>query len=445
MDMGDSVNTILRYNISQNDQSRLFMFSSNSKLHVSVYNNTFYIGEGLSTEIQDSHFASAGSDVKYSNNIFYNLGTGAYNQGRAVFTRNCFYGNGNKPGGSGNIIADPMLVSPGIGGTNIDFLDSARLPGYRLSKVSPCINGGAAIPGNGGRDFWGSPLYHEQPDIGAHESTFTAPDQGVQLQINDNDTKISYQGSWIYDTACAGGYSGDSHNTNSAGAAAAVSFKGTAVAWLGQKDINYGIAEVYLDGILKETVDCYDTRNIYQQVLFSAVDLVPGEHTLRIVCKGQKHAASQDTFIDVDSILYTQSTTPCLVDNAGFESGFPYPWSPYNSAVVINHNQHSGSYAAKLAKNSSYEQTITLEPNSSYVLQAWAKVSNAGSVMTLGVKNYGGSEVFSAVTDTNYKQITVTFTTGASSYNATIFGFRQNSGTGDGYLDDVTLKKVTDL
>ena len=445
LDMGDAVNTVVRYNISQNDLSRLFMFSSNSKLHVNAYNNTFYIGQGLSTEIQDSHFASAGSNVKYTNNIFYNLGTGAYNPGNAVFTNNCFYGTGNKPGGSGNIIADPMLISPGTGGTGIDFLSADRLPGYRLNASSPCINAGAAMPENGGLDFWGSALYHGQPDIGAHESAFATPEQGVQLQINDNDRKIAYLGSWTYDTACAGGYSGDSHYTKSAGAAAAISFKGTAVAWLGQKDVNYGLADVYLDGVLKETVDCYNDRNIYQQVLFSAVDLAPGEHTLRIVCKGQKSASSQDSYIDVDSIVYTRGTTPNLVDNAGFESGAAYPWGAYNSASVVNQNQHSGDYAAKLAKNSSYEQNIPVEPNSKYVLRAWVKVSNAGSVMTLGVKNYGGSEIFSTTTDTQYRQITVTFNTGESNHSATIFGFRQNSGTGDGYLDDVTLEKVAGL
>jgi hypothetical protein len=25
------------------------------------------------------------------------------------------------------------------------------------------------IKDNGGRDFWGNPLYHRRPDIGAHE------------------------------------------------------------------------------------------------------------------------------------------------------------------------------------------------------------------------------------------------------------------------------------
>lgn len=44
-----------------------------------------------------------------------------------------------------------------------------RLAGYRLQSTSPAIDAGRAIEDNGGADFWGNPLYHNAPDIGAHE------------------------------------------------------------------------------------------------------------------------------------------------------------------------------------------------------------------------------------------------------------------------------------
>lgn len=135
---------------------------------------------------------------------------------------------------------------------------------------------------------------------------------------------------------------------------------------------------------------------------------------------------------------------PNLIANGGFETGDNTGWSPFNTAEIDSSTSHSGSYCAKVAKNSSYEQFVTLLPNTKYVLTGWAKSEN-GSVMTLGVKNYGGQEVFSATVSTEYQKLTVTFTTGTEASVATIYGYRQNSGSGAGYLDDVELIAVQDL
>ena len=445
LDMGDAKNSVVRYNISQNDKSRLFMFSSDRNLHLQVYNNVFYIGEGLNTDIQDDDFASPSRDVVYTNNIFYNLGTGEYHTGNAQFINNCFYGNGTKPSGNGNFIADPKLQSPGNAATGIDFTSTQRLNEYWLTETSPCINAGRAVQNNGGRDFWGNSLYYQEPDIGAQESAYETPSQGNQIQINDNDATLAYTGNWTYDTQCSGGYSGDSHFTSDINAKASFVFKGTSVAWMGQKDRNYGIAEVYLDGISQGTVDCYSSENVYQQMLYQKEDLSPGEHVLTIVCTGQKNPSSEDCVIDIDSFFYARCTTDNLVNNSGFESGAGNFWNSYNSASVSNEAVHSGAFAAKVGKNSSYEQNVPVQPNTKYVLQGWIRSENDGSVMTLGVKNYGGNEAFSATDETTYQMVTVTFITGADIDTVTIYGYRQNSGRGSGYFDDVSLFKVADL
>jgi hypothetical protein len=85
---------------------------------------------------------------------------------------------------------------------------------------------------------------------------------------------------------------------------------------------------------------------------------------------------------------------PDLVTNGSFETGDSTGWNPFNTAEVVDTAPHSGNYCAKVGKNSSYEQTVALAPKTNYVLTGWAKTEN-GAVMTLGVKNYGGSEFFS--------------------------------------------------
>lgn len=84
-----------------------------------------------------------------------------------------------------------------------------------------------------------------------------------------------------------------------------------------------------------------------------------------------------------------------LLVNGGFETGDSTGWNWFNNAVVDSAAPHSGNYCAKVAKNSSYEQVVTVSPDTKYVLTGWAK-SEGSSVMTLGVKNYGGQETFSA-------------------------------------------------
>ena len=63
------LDSIVRYNISQNDQRCLFLTSNTH--NADVYNNTFYIGERLDTEVVED----VGGVGTLKNNIFYNLGT----------------------------------------------------------------------------------------------------------------------------------------------------------------------------------------------------------------------------------------------------------------------------------------------------------------------------------------------------------------------------------
>lgn len=78
-----------------------------------------------------------------------------------------------------------------------------------------------------------------------------------------------------------------------------------------------------------------------------------------------------------------------LIVNGGFETGDHTGWSAFNSAIIDATSPHTGTYCAKVDKNSSYEQTVSLAPNTKYVLTGWAKSENS-AVMALGVKNYGG-------------------------------------------------------
>ena len=99
-----------------------------------------------------------------------------------------------------------------------------------------------------------------------------------------------------------------------------------------------------------------------------------------------------------------------LVTNAGFESGTLSGWSCPAGSVTTT-APHSGTYALSATPSGSdiarCSQSIAVQPNTAYTLSAWVKGSN----VYLGVD--GGPSTWT--TSSGWSQLTVPFTTGASS------------------------------
>ncbi|MEG2769426.1 MAG: hypothetical protein RR902_01265, partial [Oscillospiraceae bacterium] len=161
----EALESVIRYNVSQNDRRTIFLTSNPN--NADIYNNTFYIGKGYSTGID-----SATGKAKLTNNIFYNEGSSKSPNWGDWFTydNNLFYGFNTTPNDPHKIIADPMFIDGGKGGSGVKG-DSAidTLTGYRLAAGSPAIDKGVVIANNGGKDYEGNPIVGT-PDIGAFES-----------------------------------------------------------------------------------------------------------------------------------------------------------------------------------------------------------------------------------------------------------------------------------
>jgi len=185
----ENENTIIRYNISQNDRTRLFHFYDLIR-GTRIYNNVFFVGEGIDVHLFEWTPGGAGwaTDTLIANNIFYIHGIGRNHYGlrkktpddgvwisqpgfggatKVTFENNVvFGGTADVPEEWKRLAMDPMLVAPGSGKEGFGSVD-----GYRLRDGSPCIGKGAPISDSGGRDFWGNPVKPDQkPSIGAHEA-----------------------------------------------------------------------------------------------------------------------------------------------------------------------------------------------------------------------------------------------------------------------------------
>ena len=155
----------VRYNILQNNSRYGFYLHSDSGGNNQIYNNVVYAS---STSAKVCYGYGDGLTATYGirNNIFYSNVTTASptTSGTITYDYNSYYGMPAVSADAHKITANPLLVSPGGGGTGI-----ANTGAYKLQSGSPCINHGVSISNNGGKDFWGSVLYNGTADIGADE------------------------------------------------------------------------------------------------------------------------------------------------------------------------------------------------------------------------------------------------------------------------------------
>jgi PKD repeat protein len=153
------------------------------------------------------------------------------------------------------------------------------------------------------------------------------------------------------------------------------------------------------------------------------------------------NSAGSDTETKVDYITVLPAGS-CLgeISNPGFEVGSTSGWTETGS-VSVTSDAHSGAYGVSLeTSGSTIEQVVTgLCANTTYTLSAYGKAKTNARVY-LGVKDYGGSELTAQFTDSrNWRQKSVTFTTGASSTSVTIFFIRTPSSKSAGVGDDFEL------
>lgn len=103
----------------------------------------------------------------------------------------------------------------------------------------------------------------------------------VYEKVGALSERITYSGNWQVDCNEVF-YEETAKSTEEVGAVAEFSFIGTAIRWYGKRSLDFGIADVYLDGELEDSVYSYGEAR-FGQLLFERKKLAYGEHTIRIV------------------------------------------------------------------------------------------------------------------------------------------------------------------
>jgi hypothetical protein len=124
------------------------------------------------------------------------------------------------------------------------------------------------------------------------------------VHFEQDDPSVAYSGTWFPNR---GGFNsgGSAELAMDAGSEAKFTFTGTSVKWIGYRDAWSGIAKVYIDGVLKTTLNTYSPNDQAQATEYYVGNLTNAQHTLTIVATGQHDEHSAGSWIWVDAFDIT--------------------------------------------------------------------------------------------------------------------------------------------
>ncbi|GIH00359.1 hypothetical protein Pma05_69310 [Plantactinospora mayteni] len=106
------------------------------------------------------------------------------------------------------------------------------------------------------------------------------PTTGTVQRFNDN--VATYSTGWAVSSGRGlGDYNDDVHYTTNNGASFTYTFNGTGIDYLSERNSDQGLVDIYLDGVLRATVDTGSSTRLTQQVVYTVRGLPQGSHTLR--------------------------------------------------------------------------------------------------------------------------------------------------------------------
>ncbi len=188
---------------------------------------------------------------------------------------------------------------------------------------------------------------------------------------NEDETAIEYTGGWQRSS-----YRGATHPQpihidghtmyGWPGLSAEFTFTGRGVEWFSYRSDTQGIAEVYIDGVLVETVDLYAPVPIpatRSNPVFAKFNLPEGEHTLKIVPINRVPGANVNgNWVHVDSFRVTgglviPDTTAPTITNVS--SGMP----DETSATITWLTNESATSRVEYGTTLGYGETTVLDAN----------------------------------------------------------------------------------
>ncbi len=142
-----------------------------------------------------------------------------------------------------------------------------------------------------------------------------SPVFGYTGHTTADNTSGTYSAGWASSSTMSGYLNSTVNYTTTDNAEVSYAFTGTGVQVIGATNNDHGFADVYIDNQFQKRIDTYSATHEKQRPLFTKLGLTSGAHTIKIVAKRQKRAASSDYYTDIDAFRTLDSPTVSDDDN----------------------------------------------------------------------------------------------------------------------------------
>lgn len=263
-------------------------------------------------------------------NKLYNVRTGSY----AVYAMVNFGTTGpnalevnlatGSPGGYIDVWVDGITGSPAKRIGHLEFAGTGKWTTY-LSKTCPIrgvtgtrdlylVFGGVNIGGTYVADInWFRFTQGAAPTNTPASAPTPTPPSGMGYiikEVNQNDPGITYSGTFTTTNNSFYNYGKDYTESSQDGGYFQYTFNGTAIRWYGDQNANYGIADVYVDGNLVDTVDSFWHQRLERRLLYEKAGLSSGSHTFKVVVRNNKNPRSAGIGLMLDYLEYEYLAAP---------------------------------------------------------------------------------------------------------------------------------------
>jgi hypothetical protein len=171
------------------------------------------------------------------------------------------------------------------------------------------------------------------PDVDAESQHWRLEpfDDGAWTVVNGDAAAVTFE--WGPNYYVPGFVNTDCHSSKSAWSTAQLTFTGTGIKIVGDKNSDHGIANIYIDGSYITTVDNYAATWSGSTDLYVNTGLSSGTHTIVFQLADYKNASSTDYFQSLDAFKYYNGAWNTVND---FDPSIVYGWGPNWPSGFIN-------------------------------------------------------------------------------------------------------------
>jgi hypothetical protein len=219
---------------------------------------------------------------------------------------------------SGSTSGGTSVTIAGTGFTNVSAVTFGGVPATTFTVHSPTqITALTPAYTQGAVDV--SVIAHGWANGNTSKDDYTYSDTSLATRFEQTDPHIVYGGAWetYVKSAASGGSYGRSKTT---GASATVYFTGTRLDWIAMKGTTAGIADVYLDGVKKATVNLAASSASYRVKVWSTGTVTDGDHTIEIF-RNSSSAATRYVTLDAVDVVGSLGHAPPTVAGVDPTSG----------------------------------------------------------------------------------------------------------------------------